>query len=72
MPKTTLGLLPTWVECDQQINQLGKPGVSALMFFIHAEEPVNTKQKKEFRERLAAMIDEVAGRAVQRHYEEKK
>ena len=69
---TTLELLPTWEECDRTIKQLGPQGASALMKFVYEYEPpqagTSSAREHQFREMLSALIDEVAGVAINKHY----
>lgn len=67
MPKTTLELLPSWADCDARIKQMGPQGTSALMLFINRYQRV-VSEEDEFRSKLAALIDEIGGIAVERHY----
>lgn len=66
--ETTLELLPTWIECERHRIQMGAQGTSALMNFIYEQQPSDDCSEPTFRERLAALIDEVSGVAVERHY----
>ena len=68
--KTTLELLPTWATCDNEISKLGREGVSNLVRFIYDYE--NDCPGDDFLVDLAALIDEVSGVAIQKHYGGKK